>query len=739
MKQDIKTKRWSIRLFLFIMILIAGNTCTRNKPERVSIFSEKEISLIERVEENRFRTSFSSSIKTDSLLIDGQQRKVFLQHPKSTITFPEIAVNPGAKLRFGIALGPNSHDKPKDGVEISLVLTFGGEEHSLFMQHIDTESEQEGRKWHDYEISLDEYSGRVCSLIFRTDSGSGGENTDNWILWSSPVLISEGRSLTLSSPKATNVILITADTLRADYLSCYGKSDIQTPYLDKMAEAGTLFENHYAQCNSTLPSHVSILSSLYLKDHGVYDNSTSIPSSILTLPALLRLSGFQTAAFVSVAHLNPEISGLGGGFDHFSLSPSVNIDKLKRNQRVAGETNKDVFRWLDNNRDFRFFLWIHYFDPHTPYMPPSPYDDLYYEGNPRDPANKSMQPLIQKRLEHLAWLEEKIDRLKSGYLDEDFLDSFQTSLKFRWGVLDVMKKDPQNLQRGVKLAEKIDWASRHVDRFLEEKSLAPEFQNWLIHFAEALKVDKEQLQRSAQQWLMGITDYDFVISQYMGEISYLDAQIGELIQRLEDFDLKDNTLLVFTADHGESMGENDIFFAHRGLYSPVIHVPLILSGPGVKKSARISTQTESVDIFPTILDIIDLPALSFLRGKSLGKLVRKGRSRSSHREVSFSEHTHGYQVSARNKDFTYIETLASSELFNLLRENAPITKGDIQLFQAHDQLERNNIAQEQPNVVRTFNRLLHDWLKEKKTRLEKNTKEIDPETLEMLKALGYIR
>lgn len=726
--------------FLLMLILIAGSSCVSRKSAPASILTEKEISLIERVEGNRFRTDAPSAVKIDTFPVGNQQRKALLQRTNSAVTCPEIPVHPGAKLRFGLSFHSEFQDWPDGGVEVAIILSHNGEEHRLFESIVDAESRiGVGSAWNDRQIDLSEYAGSVCGLTFRTGSGSGTYTGDNWVAWDSPVVMSEGRRLALRSPEATNVILITADTLRADYLGCYGKPDIQTPNLDKLAEEGTLFENHYAQCNSTLPSHASILSSLYLKDHGIYDNSTSLPADILTLPIFLRLSGFQTAAFVSAGHLNPEISGLDGGFDHFSLSPSFKIEDGKRNQRRAKETNQDVFQWLAKNREFRFFLWIHYFDPHTPYRPPSPYDRLYYEGNPKDPASKSMQPLIKKRMEHLGWLEKKIERLKAGFLDEDLLDRFQTSLKFRWGVLTALNKDPTNLKRNATLDEVIAWASGHLDRYLTEGTLDPQFQSWLIHFAETLKIEKEQLQKSSQAWLSEITDYDYAVSQYKGEITYMDAQIGKLMERLENLGIKDSTLLVFTADHGESMGEHDIFFAHRGLYLPVIRVPLIVRGPGVEKGARISIQTESVDIFPSLLEMIDLPIPPSLRGKSLAKMIRKGRAGSSQRDVSYSEHTHGYQVAARTEEFSYFETLSSSELYSILRENALLSKGEILLFRSDDLGEKRNIAKERPEIVRTFNRLVHDWLEEKKPRSENGTRTMDPETLEMLKALGYIR
>src|SRR5512135_316882 len=96
-----------------------------------------------------------------------------------------------------------------------------------------------------------------------------------------------------------NVILITIDTLRADYLGCYGNTRIQTPSLDALAEAGTIFERAYCQVPMTPPSHASILTGTYPPTHGVRDfTSTGLPPGFQTLAGILKKDGYSTAAFV---------------------------------------------------------------------------------------------------------------------------------------------------------------------------------------------------------------------------------------------------------------------------------------------------------------------------------------------------------------------------------------------------------------------------------------------------------
>jgi arylsulfatase A-like enzyme len=165
------------------------------------------------------------------------------------------------------------------------------------------------------------------------------------------------------SASGPNVILITIDTLRADRLTVYGAKRANTPTLDRLAREGTLFESAISPMQMTRPSHYSILTSLYPRDHGVVNNKISLEPGFLTLTEVFRNAGYQTAAFVSVSLLG-ENSGAEKAFDHF-------VPPDERRVRSADEVIPDVLRWFDrSSRDKPFFLWVHLFDPHIPYAPP---------------------------------------------------------------------------------------------------------------------------------------------------------------------------------------------------------------------------------------------------------------------------------------------------------------------------------------------------------------------------------
>jgi len=190
-----------------------------------------------------------------------------------------------------------------------------------------------------------------------------------------------------SSPPKRNVILITIDTLRADRLGCYGSKTVETPHIDALAAKGTLFEETITPVPLTLPSHASILTGRYPAEHGVRDNGFyRLPEGYPTLATRFKKAGYNTAAIVASHTLN-DVFGLDRDFDFYddlSVTPGTRAYAGDRSERPADEITNQAIDWIDENSERPFFMWVHYFDPHSPYLPPSPYREKYrghpYEG-----------------------------------------------------------------------------------------------------------------------------------------------------------------------------------------------------------------------------------------------------------------------------------------------------------------------------------------------------------------------
>jgi arylsulfatase A-like enzyme/predicted Zn-dependent protease len=184
----------------------------------------------------------------------------------------------------------------------------------------------------------------------------------------------------LKGKKDYNYILVSVDTLRADRIGCYGFSGIETPTIDLFAERGVRFEQCIAQTPLTLPSHTSLLTGTQPTFHGVRDNGGFlVPQELVTLAEVFKEQDYQTAAFVAAYVLDSKW-GLNQGydfyFDRFDLSKYKTIS-LGNVQRRGDEVIDETINWLGQNRKHKFFTWIHLYDPHTPYDPPSPFKEKY--------------------------------------------------------------------------------------------------------------------------------------------------------------------------------------------------------------------------------------------------------------------------------------------------------------------------------------------------------------------------
>jgi arylsulfatase len=435
-----------------------------------------------------------------------------------------------------------------------------------------------------------------------------------------------------SSP--LGLIIITADTLRADYLSCYGHARILTPNIDRLAAGGQLFRRAFSQATTTTPSHASIMTSLYLQDHNIYSNFEALGDKPRTLAEMLYGRGFATFAIANMKHLNPEVGNLGQGIEHFVKSG---------NMRRAGPSIDELLGWLDQTGERRFFGWVHLADVHTPYRPPPPYDRFYYDDDERDPRKRSLSHIWKLLPDHMS--------------DHPFF----------------------------------------------------------------------------QQWLDGITDLSWVYAQYQGAVTYVDDEIGRLLDELEKRHLLHRTAIVFTADHGEALGEHDMYFVHTGLYDATVHIPLITYFPGSgRQGVQVDDVVEQVDIMPTVLDYFDIPAPPDIRGRSLWPQIR-GEVQPQH--VALIEHAGKNLVALRSDRWKYIKHLRTLHI----QPSYPWVTGKEELYDIEaDPQEKTDLSKTHADALRAFRKEL-ERRRHGRLALDTGQAEITNETVEVLKALGYVR
>lgn len=267
------------------------------------------------------------------------------------------------------------------------------------------------------------------------------------------VVLSSCRDSTqfLSDSTPPTVVLITVDTLRADYVSFLGHERQTTPFLDALADRGVRFSAAYAASSWTVPSMASLFTGLSPSSHGVVSGRVDaptgdtgrqratlqpvLPSSLFTVAEIFQQAGYTTIGVPSNLHLAANL-GFAQGFDHYGAADFKPADQVNR-QAVSLLREAFGADWREAWSERKTFLWIHYIDPHDPYRPREPWANLYAPDLAtrleRYPANLTMRklreqyphpdPELAQRIEPLyeaeiAYLDDQIRRL-NGVLGLD--------------------------------------------------------------------------------------------------------------------------------------------------------------------------------------------------------------------------------------------------------------------------------------------------------------------------------
>ncbi len=188
-------------------------------------------------------------------------------------------------------------------------------------------------------------------------------------------------------------ILISLDTMRADRLSCYGYPKLTSPHLDAIAADGVLFERAFAADIPTEVAHTDVFTGRLGLQTGVVSHGsplTHLSKTVEWLPTIIRKAGYQTAAVDNLYQLK----------EWFARGYMYYMNSVGGTRWIDGKTVNDLAKeWLSEHHADEFFLFLHYWDPHTPYLPPEKYVPLFYptEKDPYDPGNLSMEPAYNHR------------------------------------------------------------------------------------------------------------------------------------------------------------------------------------------------------------------------------------------------------------------------------------------------------------------------------------------------------
>lgn len=511
------------------------------------------------------------------------------------------------------------------------------------------------------------------------------------------------------APAADNLILVTLDTQRADFLGCYTPGHAETPRLDEVAQRGMLFERAYSLIPITLPSHASMFFSLPPDELKSYNNGDRV-EPVEGRPALaeiFRRKDFTTAAFVSLGVLQEKF-GLAAGFDlydgKFPIAGSMFLN--------AAEVNAKVLPWLRAHTDKRFFLWVHYSDPHGPYHPPDMEPELAVSLNQR--------PVGDYRLD------------KTRYGIEMTLAPGTNRIRF-----EIRNPWAENPRLAMALFNRVEMHSLPDEEPVPlrlKKDIVRQKDSPLVRCKRigVIEVDNPNGSRRVILTVQGnlILPKKHMQRFYGLEVEYLDGEFGKLMDTLDELNLRDRTNLMIAGDHGEGLGEyinleGGRDFGHINfLYDVYLRVPFILAGPGLTRpGARVAAPVTLLDLAPTALALMGMERPDFYRGRNLLDSGRPDQKRIV--QATYAPQADRTKFAFLEQPWHLIYTPEDSlyELYDL----------DQDPEQGHNLYRPSNL----PGPVRA---MLDDLNAAARAALANRTEvQVDDKTTEMLKALGYIK
>ena len=451
------------------------------------------------------------------------------------------------------------------------------------------------------------------------------------------------------------VIVIVADTLRRDHLTPWGYQRETAPTLQALADGGTVFLDNVSQGSWTKVAVPSLLTSLYATSHGIFDYQHRVAAAVTTLAEAFRTRGYATF-HTSAVTFSGRNSNLQQGVEE--LHERSSVDDLGDYESKTARTYVDrALPWIEAHRDQPFFVFLHLFDPHSPFRPFAPYDRRFLDDRQ-----------IAEHETNLEAIEEKGEMFFGLPAPGDF---------------------------------------------------------------EKAEVDPEVFVAAEHGW-------------YDGSIRAMDAEIARLLERLETLGLRDDVLLAFVADHGEEFLEHGRHWHGQSVYGELVNVPMLVYWPSVVPAGlRVERTTQSIDLMPTLLELARQPIPEGAQGRSLVPLLAAP-------EDPFAFGFEDAPAFTERVDPPNEQTPGSADSYAVVADGwkliwnvvARDDRPEYELFDhVADPLDLNDVANAHPDRVAELRSLIEAWRERAEAArvASDETSELDPEELERLRALGYLK
>lgn len=408
-----------------------------------------------------------------------------------------------------------------------------------------------------------------------------------------------------------NVLFICVDDLNND-LSIYGHPLVKSPNFERLASRSVQFDRAYCQYPLCNPSRASVMTGLRPDQTRIYDLETHFREhlpQVVTLPQLFKDHGYYTGRVGKVYHMGYAVSKWGTNWLDDSLSwrevvnptgRDVTDHKKIRNlldnrsfgylaaegtdeEQTDGKVATEAIRMLEENKDQPFFLAVGFFRPHTPFVAPQKYFDLY-------------------SLESIRLPTEPADDM------DDIPQAALSTVPVNWGLSEADRKE--------------------------------------------------------------------AIRGYYATVTFMDAQVGRLLDALDRLKLQDNTIIVLWSDHGYNLGQHGQWMK-MSLFENSARAPFLIAAPGLQKGKTSGRTVELLDIYPTLAELCGLPAPPKLAGKSLLPLLQKPNApwdRPAYTQVARGAGKMGRSVRTERWRYTQWDGgAAGTELYDHQRDGREIT------------------------------------------------------------------
>jgi arylsulfatase A-like enzyme len=489
----------------------------------------------------------------------------------------------------------------------------------------------------------------------------------------------DGAGLQATAQRLPNIVLIVLDTVRADHLSAYGYTRATSPAIDRVAAEGTLFTRAFSTASWTLPAHVSLLTGLYPSTHGTDIDRIRLAPGRVTLAQLAASRGYRTALFSANAWLSA-MTRLDRGF---ARAQFAGADALISNAFAARAAERLA------------------------------------ELTGADRADMGARTVTAGLVAEItAAAHSKTPFfLMANYMEaHEPYGTVPASYAFRF------------VDRG------LPWTAGRV--WVRDTPL------FLCASCEGVEAPTG-LSCDAGRWSVAGERVTSANGRYDAGIRYVDDQVGQIYRELERSGVLDDTLLIITSDHGESLGEHGRF-GHGGyLQNTVLHVPLIVRYPRqFARGARPDAAVSLVDVYPTIREALELNVMPSTDGMSLTRMAELQQRpvrivaeysavservwRAAGRRLGCDYARAGRRAaSLQTADFKYIwSSDGRNELYDL----------------GSDPGERHNLIVRRSDTAARLHAELHDVLLGlAREETAEPPREVDPAVRDLLRSLGYVR